>query len=228
MVNLSFLYDILNWNQVPHEKFIFSKVGIWQEISPVVQMLCITNSLLVETTNWIVDSNCSTSMSILIWFLNFFVAATGKNYVVAVETQQESHEPRPPSRPPTSMSYPDERPVSPPGEKCRRFLGEKSQSAMICLNFNFWRGGFWNSKVTKCHDLPKFQFSGGKGVFWNWKVTNCHDLPKFQFSGGGVGGSGGGVFWNWKVKVPWSGRNRLSYVDGNLLLVIGIWDGWFG
>ena len=68
---------------------------------------------------------------------------------------------------------------------------EKSQSAKICLNFNFG-GVFWNWKVTKCQDLPKFQFGGG-GLFWNWKVTKCQDLPKFQFSGGG------GVFWNWKV-----------------------------
>ena len=50
---------------------------------------------------------------------------------------------------------------------------------------------FWNWKVLKCQDLPKFQFGGG-GVFWNWKVLKCQDLPKFQFSGGGV-------FWNWKV-----------------------------
>ena len=62
---------------------------------------------------------------------------------------------------------------------------EKSQSAKICLNFNFWGGVFRNWKVTKCQDLPKFQSSGG--VFRNWKVTKCQDLPKFQFSGGGGG-----------------------------------------
>ena len=28
-------------------------------------------------------------------------------------------------------------------------------------------------------------FGGGGGVFWNWKVTKCQDLPKFQFSGRG-------------------------------------------
>ena len=59
--------------------------------------------------------------------------------------------------------------------------------------------------MTKCQDLPKFQFSGRGGilklksqsakisdnfhfrggVFWNLKVTKCQDLPKFQFSGGG-------------------------------------------
>ena len=44
---------------------------------------------------------------------------------------------------------------------------ENTQSANICLNFNFWgrRGGYSEVvKTQKCQDLPKFQFSGGGGV----------------------------------------------------------------
>ena len=40
----------------------------------------------------------------------------------------------------------------------------KTQSAKICLNFNFGGGGYYlPSQNSKCQDLPKFQFSGGGG-----------------------------------------------------------------
>ena len=46
---------------------------------------------------------------------------------------------------------------------------------------------FWNWKVLKCQDIPKFQFGGGGGysVTENWKVLKSQDIPKFQFRGGG-------------------------------------------
>ena len=52
---------------------------------------------------------------------------------------------------------------------------------------NGWGGVFCNWKITKCQDLPKFEFSSGGGVFCNWKITKCQDLPKFDFSSGGGG-----------------------------------------
>ena len=83
----------------------------------------------------------------------------------------------------------------------------KSHKVPRSASISIFRGVFWNWKVTKCQDLPQFQFlgggyseteksqsakiclnfhfRGGGGVFWNWKVTKCQDLPKFQFSGGG-------------------------------------------
>ena len=42
------------------------------------------------------------------------------------------------------------------------FCQVKTQSAKICLNFN-WGGGVLPSQNLKCQDLPKFQFSGGGG-----------------------------------------------------------------
>ena len=63
----------------------------------------------------------------------------------------------------------------------------KSQSAKICLNFNFRRGGYSATEKSKCQDLPKFQFSGGGGYSATEK-SKCQDLPKFQFWGGGMGG----------------------------------------
>ena len=67
----------------------------------------------------------------------------------------------------------------------------------ICHNFIFFwgGGGICSRKITKCQDLPKFQFPGGGGVICNWKITKCQGLAKFQFSGGG----GGGVICNWKI-----------------------------
>ena len=44
----------------------------------------------------------------------------------------------------------------------------KTQSAKICLNFNFGGGGGdVKCQNPKCQDLSKFQFSGGRGVMWN-------------------------------------------------------------
>ena len=39
----------------------------------------------------------------------------------------------------------------------------KTQSAKICLNFNFQSRVFCASQNSKCQDLPKFQFSQGVG-----------------------------------------------------------------
>ena len=64
----------------------------------------------------------------------------------------------------------------------RGILKSNTQSAKICLSFNFQGGGGWGS--------------GGWGCRWGWgggggysevKYSNCQDLPKFQFSGVGVG-----------------------------------------
>ena len=47
----------------------------------------------------------------------------------------------------------------------------KKKKKKICLNFNFWGGGYSvteNLKVLKCQDLPKFQFpEGGYSVTEN-------------------------------------------------------------
>ena len=42
-------------------------------------------------------------------------------------------------------------------------LESNTQSAKICLNFNF-QGGYSGVKHSKYQDLPKFQFSGGGGT----------------------------------------------------------------
>ena len=66
---------------------------------------------------------------------------------------------------------------------------------VLCVCGTVSRGGvFCNWKITKCQDLPKFEFpKGGGGVFCNWKITKYQDLPKYEFS------RGGGVFCNWKI-----------------------------
>ena len=73
----------------------------------------------------------------------------------------------------------------------------KSQSAKICLNFNFrlGGGGYSETEKSKCQDLPKFQFFWGGG-YSETEKSKCQDLPKFQFS------DGGGVF----PSKLWSGR----------------------
>ena len=50
----------------------------------------------------------------------------------------------------------------------------KSQSAKMCLNFNF-RGGGGILKKSKCQDLPKFQFLVGGGHSETEK-SKCQDL----------------------------------------------------
>ena len=62
----------------------------------------------------------------------------------------------------------------------------KTQSAKICLNFNFQGAVFWSSQNSKCQDLPKFQFWGGRGCSEVVKTQKCQDLPKFQIWGDGV------------------------------------------
>ena len=58
----------------------------------------------------------------------------------------------------------------------------KSQIAKICLNFNFLGGGgvFSNWKITKCQDLPKFQFGGGGGIL-QLKSQSAKISDNFQF-----------------------------------------------
>ena len=107
----------------------------------------------------------------------------------------------------------------------------KSLKVPTSAQISIWGGGggvFWNWKVLKCQDLPKFQFFLG-GVFWNWKFKVPRSAQISIFGGGRGRGEGGrgrgrgeggrgeggrGVFWNWKVKVPRS-------------LTIFIWGGVF-
>ena len=56
-------------------------------------------------------------------------------------------------------------------------------------------GGALGSPNSKCQDLSKFQFSGGKGVLGSQNLK-CQDLPKFPL---GVFG-GGGVLWEVKTQ----------------------------
>ena len=75
-------------------------------------------------------------------------------------------------------------------------LEANTQSAKICLNFNFqgwgevgWGGGggvnILDSNTQKYQDLPKFQWGRGySGV----KYSKCQDLPKFQWGRGGYSG----------------------------------------
>ena len=46
----------------------------------------------------------------------------------------------------------------------------KTQSAKICLNFNFRGRGYSEVKYSKCQDLPKFQFLG-----WGYSGTGFQD-----------------------------------------------------
>ena len=68
----------------------------------------------------------------------------------------------------------------------------KTQSAKICLNFNFrGGGGVLKSQNPKCQDLLKFQFLGwvggwGEGVLKSQNPKKCQDLLKFQLGGGSV------------------------------------------
>ena len=92
----------------------------------------------------------------------------------------------------------------------RQVKTEKSQGAKICLNFNFrgwgWgsrvEGVFWasqNRKVSKCQDLPKFQFSGGRGYSEQDKTEKSQSAKiclNFNFQGGG------GILGKSKLKSP--------------------------
>ena len=64
------------------------------------------------------------------------------------------------------------------------FLGVKIQTAKTCLYFNFWGGVFLGSKNSKCQDLSKFQLGGG---WYSW-VVKTQKLPisgQLFISGGG-------------------------------------------
>ena len=74
------------------------------------------------------------------------------------------------------------------------FWKVKTQSAKICLNFNFREWGVLESQNPKCQDLPKFQIVGLRGVFW--KVNKI--CLNFNLLGGGGGGCSGKS----KPKVP--------------------------
>ena len=68
------------------------------------------------------------------------------------------------------------------GEGCSVVV--KTQSAKICLNFNFqWGGG--GSVVVKTQSgkiCLNFNFQG-EGVFCSSQNSKCQDLPKFQLGG---------------------------------------------
>ena len=55
----------------------------------------------------------------------------------------------------------------------------------VCVDCVKGGGVFCNWKITKCQDLPKFEFPKGVGVFCNWKITKYQDLPKYEFFLGG-------------------------------------------
>ena len=63
---------------------------------------------------------------------------------------------------------------------------EKSQSAKICLNFNFRGGEYSETEKSKCQDLPKFQFSGGGGYSETEKSQSAKICLNFNFRGGGI------------------------------------------
>ena len=62
----------------------------------------------------------------------------------------------------------------------------KTQSAKICLNFNFLKGGgvFCSSQYSKCQDLSKFKLGGG--VFCSSQNSSANIWPTFHFREGGV------------------------------------------
>ena len=77
----------------------------------------------------------------------------------------------------------------------RVFWKVKTQSAKICLNFNFrGEGGVLESQNPKYQDLPIFQFflcvcvGGGakRGSVLENQNPNCQDLPKISIWGGGA------------------------------------------
>ena len=85
---------------------------------------------------------------------------------------------------------------------------QNTQSAKICLDFNFRGdgGGFWGeegysgkSKYSKCQGLPKFQFFLGGGWLGVLESQNTQSAKVcLNFNGGGGGG-----FWKVKIlKVP--------------------------
>ena len=82
------------------------------------------------------------------------------------------------------------------GGGCGSSVPVKSQSAKICLNFNFWeRGVFCTSQ--KCQDLPKIQFSWGGGWGGLSGMGGCSVSVKTQspkiclnFNFRGLGGGG--------------------------------------
>ena len=70
------------------------------------------------------------------------------------------------------------------------FWKVKTQSAKICLNFNFqgqWGGVFWKVKTQSAKICLNFNFFGGGRVLES-QNPKCQNLPKFLFSGGGCSG----------------------------------------
>ena len=68
----------------------------------------------------------------------------------------------------------------------------KTQSAKICLNFNFRgvEGGGYSGVVRTESAKICPNFSGG-GEFWGSENSKCQDLTKFKILGGGRGYGGG-------------------------------------
>ena len=80
------------------------------------------------------------------------------------------------------------------------FWKVKTQSAMICLNFNFQEGGggvFWEVKTQSAKICLNFNFQGGGGMFWEVKTQSAKICLNFNFLG-----EGGILFWN---QIPGTG-----------------------
>ena len=74
-----------------------------------------------------------------------------------------------------------------------------TQSAKICLNFNFLGGGTLEVKTQSVKICLNFNLCVGEGGRYSGSQNSkCQDLPKFQF----VCGGGGQVLWKSKLKVP--------------------------
>ena len=83
----------------------------------------------------------------------------------------------------------------------------KTQSAKICLNFNFFGGGGysqpsqnskWKWKRMICLNF-KFLGGGRRGYSQPSQNSKCQDLPKFQFFlGGGYSQPSQNSKWKWK------------------------------
>ena len=65
-------------------------------------------------------------------------------------------------------------------------LEPNTQSAKICLNFNFRRGGgTLESNTQSANICLNFNFQGeGEGGYSGAKYSKCQDLPKFQWGEG--------------------------------------------
>ena len=60
--------------------------------------------------------------------------------------------------------------------------------SLLTFLLTFLVGGLSSSKNSKCQDLNKSEFLGGRGLFCSSQNSKCQDLPKLEFSRGRGGG----------------------------------------